>query len=49
MVGEHEHELEHDEIRRFTDIMVINTYATALGALAGWLALVLVVIALLQK
>ena len=44
-----DHELEHAEIKRFTNILVINTWATALGSLAGWVALVLVVIALLKQ
>ena len=44
-----EYELEHVEIQRFTDILVINTWATALGSLAGWIALVLGVVALLQR
>ena len=48
-MGEHEHELEHAQVKRFADILIINTWATALGSLAGWMALILVVIALLKN
>lgn len=44
-----DHELEHEDLRRFANLLLINTWATALGAVAGWIAIVIVVILLLNK
>lgn len=42
-----DHELEHEDLKHFVDLLLINTWATALGAVAGWVALVVVVVAIL--
>ena len=44
-----DHELEHENLRHFVNLLLINTWATALGAVAGWVAIVIVVILLLNK
>ena len=44
-----DHELEHEDLRRFVNLLLINTWATALGAVAGWVALVVMLIVVLHK
>ena len=44
-----DHELEHEDLRRFASLLLINTVATVLGAVAGWIALIVMLIVVLHK
>lgn len=46
-MAEGDHELEHEDLRHFVRLLLVNTWATALGAVAGWIALVVVILAVI--
>ncbi len=48
-MGEGDHELDHDSMRHFVRLLWVNTIATALGAVAGWVALVVMLLVVLHK
>ena len=48
-MNEGDHELDHESFRQFVGLLWINTVATALGAVAGWVALIVMLIVVLRE
>ncbi|KKL92195.1 hypothetical protein LCGC14_1887110 [marine sediment metagenome] len=43
-----DHQLEERQLNRFVDLLLINTWFTAAGAIAGWVALLLMLAVVLR-
>lgn len=48
MCEDGDHELDHEAMHKFVQLLWLNTVATALGTLAGWVALVVMLVVVLK-